>query len=72
MQLLDQGLRQALLALDLVVIAAEHRLQRGGRLHHGLRVDVWGQACVFSYRVHWLLLPPFGVSPSLAHSSAAE
>ena len=39
-QLFDQGRRQALLALDLLVIVAEHRLQGGGGLHHGLRVDI--------------------------------
>ena len=70
-ELFHEGRRHALLALDLFVIATQHRLKRSGRLHQGLRVDVWGQTCVFSYRVHWLLLPPFG-SPSLAHSSAAE
>ena len=39
-QLLDQGRRQTLLALDLLAIAAEHRLQRRRSLHHWLRVDV--------------------------------
>ena len=39
-QLLDQGFRQALLALDLLVIVAEHRPQGGRGLHHGLRVDI--------------------------------
>jgi hypothetical protein len=30
----------ALVALDLLMIAAEHRLQSRRRLHHGLRVDI--------------------------------
>jgi hypothetical protein len=70
-ELFHEGWRHTLLALDLLMVAAEHRLKRSGCLHQGLCVDVWRQACVFGYRVHWLLLPPFG-SPSLAHSSAAE
>ena len=39
-QLLDQGFRQALLALDLLMIAADHRPQGGRGLHQGLRVDI--------------------------------
>ena len=39
-QLLDQGLRQALLALDLLMIVADHRPQGGRGLHQGLRVDI--------------------------------
>ena len=39
-QLLDQGFRQALLALDLLMIAADHRPQGGRGLHWGLRVDI--------------------------------
>ena len=51
-QLLDQGRRQALLALDLLMIAAQHRPQRGGSPHQGLRVDIRRQARVFDHRVH--------------------
>ena len=39
-QLLDQGWRQALLPLDLLVTAAKYRLQCGRGLNHGLRVDI--------------------------------
>jgi hypothetical protein len=39
-QLLDQGLRQALFAFDLLMIAANHRPQGGRGLHQGLRVDI--------------------------------
>src|SRR6185437_2357378 len=39
-QLLDQGFRQALLAFDLLAIAAEHRLYSCRGLDHGLRVDI--------------------------------
>ena len=53
-QLLDQGRRQALLALDLLMIVAQHRLQRGRRLHHGLRVDIDRQAGIFGHHVHQL------------------
>ena len=55
-QLLDQGWRQALLALDLLMIGAQHRPQRGRCLHHGLRVDICRQARLFGHRVHRLLL----------------
>ena len=51
-QLLDQRRRQALLALDLLAIAAQHRLQRGRCLHHRLRVDICRQARRFGHRVH--------------------
>ena len=43
-ELLDQRLRQALLALDLVVIPADDRAERQGGLHRGLSVDVNGEA----------------------------
>ena len=39
-QLLDQRFRQALLALDLLTVAAELRLQSRRSLHHRLRVDI--------------------------------
>src|SRR5712691_5439361 len=39
-RLLDQGLRQALLALDLLMITADHRPQGGCGLYQGLRVDI--------------------------------
>ena len=38
------------------MVVAEHRLQRGRRLHHGLRVDICRQARLFGHRVHQLLL----------------
>jgi hypothetical protein len=41
MHLRDQGFRQALLALDLVVAGADHRLHRGSSLHQRLRVDIF-------------------------------
>jgi hypothetical protein len=40
MQLLDQGFRQALLALDLLMIAADHRPQGSRGLYQGLSVDI--------------------------------
>jgi len=39
-QLLDQCFRQALLAFDLLMIAADHRPQGGRGLHWGLSVDI--------------------------------
>ena len=39
-QLLDQGFRQALRALDLLMIAVDHRPQGGRGLHQGLCVDI--------------------------------
>jgi hypothetical protein len=36
----DQGFRQALLALDLLMRAADHRPQGSRVLHQGLRVDI--------------------------------
>ena len=58
----DAGQRwwQALVALDLLLIAAEHRLQGGGGSHQRLRVDIRREVRVFGYRVHWYLLAPFG------------
>ena len=52
MKLLDQRLRQALLALDLVVIAADDRLQRGRRSHRRLSVDLVRQALLFRNLPH--------------------
>jgi hypothetical protein len=40
-QLLQQGFRNALLPLDLLVVVAEHRPRGGGGLDQGLRVDVY-------------------------------
>ena len=57
--LLDQSARHALLALDLLLKAADHWLQRGGGLHQRLRIDIGRQACVFNDRVHDLLRFPF-------------
>jgi len=37
---LDQGFREALLLLDLLLILAELRLHRDRCLHHGLCIDV--------------------------------
>ena len=39
-QLLHQGFRQALVALDFLMIAADHRPQGGHGLHQGLRVNI--------------------------------
>ncbi len=46
-QLLDQRWRQPLLALDLLMVVAQHRPQGGCGLHHGLRVDIDRQARLF-------------------------
>jgi hypothetical protein len=40
MEPLDQRFRQSLLLLDLVVIPADDRAQRGGTLHERLSVDI--------------------------------
>src|SRR5438046_7784319 len=53
MALLDQRLRQALLALELSVIPADDGLQRRGGLHHRLRVEIGGQPFVFGNWPHW-------------------
>src|SRR5882672_9082574 len=52
MTLLDQPLGQALLALDLVVIAADDRPQRGRGPHRGLSVDIGRQAILFRDLAH--------------------
>jgi hypothetical protein len=39
-QLLDQGFRQALVAFDLLMTAADHRPQGSRGLHQGLRVNI--------------------------------
>ena len=56
--LLDQLGRQPLLALDLVVVVPQRRLERGSRLYHRLGIDVGRQAAVFDYGVHRHLLLP--------------
>ena len=40
-QLFDQRFRQALLAFDLLTVAAEHRLQGERRLHQRLCIDIY-------------------------------
>ena len=40
-QLFDQRFRQALLAFDLLTVAAEHRLQGKRRLHQRLCIDIY-------------------------------
>src|SRR5262249_20348347 len=52
MKLLDQRLRQALLALELVVVAPDDRLQRGGGPHRRLSLDVGRQPLVFRDLAH--------------------
>src|SRR6185436_8930778 len=52
--LLDQPLRQALLALELVTQAADHRLERRRRLHGWLRFDVSGETRVLGHLSHRL------------------
>ena len=52
MELLDQRFRQALLALDLIAIAADDRPQGGGGLNRGLSVDIGRQARVFGNPLH--------------------
>ena len=56
--LLDQLRRQPLLALDLVLVVPQRRLERGGRLYHRLGIDVDRQAAVFDYGLHRHLLLP--------------
>src|SRR5881628_1245702 len=52
MKLLHQRLRQALLALDLVVVAADDRPQRGCGPHRGLSIDIGGQEVFFRNLLH--------------------
>src|SRR5437867_4407958 len=52
MKLLHQRLRQALLALDLVVVAADDRPQRGCGPHRGLSIDIGGQEVFFRNLSH--------------------
>jgi hypothetical protein len=52
MELLDQRFRQALLALDLIAIAADDRPQSGGGLNQRLSVDIGRQARVFGNPRH--------------------
>ena len=54
--LLDQRGRQPLLALDLVVVVPHGRLERGGRLHHRLGIDLGRQAAHFDDGLHRHLL----------------
>jgi hypothetical protein len=56
--LLDQLGRQPLLALDLVLVASQCRLERRGRLDYRLGVNVGRQAAVFDYGLHRHLLLP--------------
>ena len=52
MELLDQRFRQALLALDLIAIAADDRPQGGGGLNRGLSVDIGRQEPIFGNLLH--------------------
>jgi hypothetical protein len=52
MKLLDQRLGQALLPLDLVVVAADDRPQRRRRSHRRLSVDLVRQAVGFRNLPH--------------------
>src|SRR5262244_1335953 len=58
MHLLDELRRQPLLALDLVLVVPQCRLERGGGLYHRLGIDVDRQAAVFNYGLHRHLLLP--------------
>jgi hypothetical protein len=53
MEPLHQRFRQALLALDLVVIAADDQPQTGRGLYGRLGIDVGRQALVFRNLPHW-------------------
>src|SRR5262249_37394419 len=69
--LLDQLRRQPLLALDLVVVVPQSRLERGGGLYHRLGIDVDRQPAVFDYGLYRHLLLPrvaTGARGSLKHT----
>jgi len=53
MKLLDQRFWQALLALDLVAIAADDRAQSGRGPHRRLSIDVGRQELLFRNLPHW-------------------
>src|SRR5262249_21385219 len=57
-ELLDDRLRQALLALDLLAIAADGRWKRRGRLTQGWSVDIGRQALGIVDGLHGPDVPP--------------